>query len=76
MNTVRAPETCPTCDGEGYVFDHGWDNEWTPGVPCPDCSVCEECGDHEPSGLLCDACREAEDWVDDDYRHKVNEGSR
>lgn len=71
--TVPVPSVCPMCDGDG-ILGTVEDN-----YPCPQFSMCVECGAPEPSGRrLCDYCREddARDWTDDDYRHKVTDGSR
>lgn len=63
--TVPEPSVCKTCGGEGYIFVDYDDDE---DVPCPDCSVCMECGAPEPSGRLCWRCHEdeARDWDIDD----------
>jgi hypothetical protein len=61
--TAPAPSVCPMCDGDG-ILGTVEDN-----YPCPECHcICGGPPGHRHCELL--------DDIDDDYRHKINEGSR
>lgn len=70
---VAAPTRCPTCEGTGVILVP-LNGEFDEVVRCPAC-CCQSCGKPNVAGGICDGC-EVADFMDDDYRHKVNEGSR
>lgn len=65
--TAPAPSVCPTCEGFGLVF-RPLNSEVSTVEPCTSCRCV--CGG--PLGHRCELL----DDIDDDYQHKVTDGSR